>query len=42
MKNNILSICTWREVRNCASQTFRLTPPVEESAKKHKSKVLAD
>jgi len=39
---NILRICTWCEVRNFESQTFRLTPPVEESAKKHKSKVLAD
>jgi len=37
-----MSICTWREVRNFESQTFRLTPPVEESAQKHKSKVLTD
>ena len=36
-----MSICTWREVRNFESQTFRLTPPVEESEKKHKSKEFA-
>jgi len=40
--NNILSICAWREVRNFASQTFCVTLPVGESAKKRKSKVLAD
>jgi len=33
---------TWREVINFASQTFRVTPAVGESARKHKSKVSTD
>jgi len=39
MQNNILSICTWRQIRNFESQTCRLTPPVEESEKKQKQGV---